>query len=483
MSKISISLASLLLLSTSSAFAQAPAEAAPASAPAPSETTPASDAPAAPTPAPEAPAPTSEAVAPPPEESIDPALLGAADGQLSAEELEKLGFGGGGSESVVDTSLKFFGFADFSFAMAPMKDSNAWKKFVGTHSTFYVGNFNLFLSKNLSENVRTMGEVRFMYAPHGSNNQDGSFNVAQATDPADFNRSIHWGGISIERLYLEWTVHPYLTIRAGQFLTPYGIWNVDHGSPLFIPVQRPYVIGTRLFPERQTGFELYGKWDASTNSAIGYHLTLSNGMGPVTEVKDLDDNKAVGGRVYWELRKLGELRIGGSAFYGQDTAATTLRGLAADGTLTMQEKITSQSDVLSLAADAQWKYKGLHLQFEGITQQRKYTDRGRYGASNPLVGGQTLFPKDTLSWGVYGIAGYRFDWLGVMPYVMMQTFRQTDATSMTTYTRGVTSGLNIRPIDSVVLKLEYAFAVFPDGNLISKNDNIHLLQAQIAWAF
>jgi len=418
-----------------------------------------------------------------PEASIDPALLDTGgEAQLSAEELEELGFGTGTAETAVDTDLKFFGFADFSVVVAAMKKSNAWRDFIGRHSTFYIGNLNLFLSKSLSENVRTMAEVRFLYAPHGSANVDGSLNESRSDDHADFGRSLHWGGIEIERAYIEWTLHPNLTIRAGQYLTPYGIWNVDHGSPLFIPVQRPYVIGSSLFPERQTGFELFGKWDASTHSAIGYHLTLSNGMGPISEIKDLDDNKAVGGRLYWELRRLGEFRLGVSAYYGRDTGARRVQGLDANGKLALSEQITTQSDVLSLAADAQWKYRSLHLQVEGITQQRKYTDRGRYGAVNALAGGQSLFPSDTLNWGVYGIAGYRFDWYSIMPYVMVQEFSEVATNNLLTRTRGVAGGLNLRPIDAVVLKLEYLFGDFPDGHLVSTG-NIHLIQAQVAWAF
>ena len=407
----------------------------------------------------------------------------APEQALTAEELEALGFGGTGGAAAVDTDLKIFGFADFSVGMRSMKASNQWSQFLGRHTSFYVGNFNLFLSKALSENVRTMAEVRFHYSPHGSSNAgDGTFNVSTANDHADFNRPIHWGGIEIERIYIEYSLIPNLTIRAGQFLTPYGIWNVDHGSPLFIPVQRPYVIGSQLFPERQTGFELFGRWDASQNNSIGYHLTLSNGFGPISEIRDLDDNKAVGGRLYWETRALGELRIGASAFYGKDTTTRTLQGLDASGALSLTESVVAQSKVLSFAGDVQWKYRRLHIQAEGITQQRKWADGGRFGAASPLLGGQTLYPIDYTTWGVYGLIGYRFEWMGVMPYFMPSRYKEVGLTNLLQDSLSFAMGLNIRPIDAVVLKLEYIVSKFPNGFLIS-DDNIHLIQAQVAWTF
>jgi hypothetical protein len=474
-----------LLLSAAAAHAQAP-EASPAATPAvapPAEGTvaPAAGDPGAP--APEA-LPAVEATPPAMiEESIDPALLGGGgDGALSAEELEKLGFSGAAPS--VDTDIKVFGFADFTFAVAPMKKSNVWRSAVQAHPSFYIGNFKLYLTKNLSENVRFMSEVRFHYAPHGAPKADGSYTVNAAGDPADFNRDVHWGGVEIERIYVEWNIHPYLTMRAGQFLTPYGIWNVDHGSPLFIPVTRPYVIGSSLFPERQTGFEFLGKYDVSNDSAIGYHFTLSNGLGPVSEIRDLDDNKGVGGRLFWEYRGAGTLRIGGSAFYAKDTALTPTRGLDAEGHLKYGETITSQSKVLSLAADLQWKYKGLHVQTEVITQQRNFQDGGRVAATNPFTG-TPIFAEDYLTWGVYGLIGYGIDvsWLGnVMPYAMIQSFDEVPATFVRTKTNGFSVGLNVRPIDAVVVKLAYMQARWPEGSLIS-SDPLHFIQAQIAWAF
>jgi hypothetical protein len=67
---------------------------------------------------------------------------------------------------------------------------------------------------------------------------------------------LQWGGVEIERAWLEYSAHPLFTIRGGQWLTPYGIWIVDHGSPVIIGVRRPFVVGEALIPERQTGVQI-----------------------------------------------------------------------------------------------------------------------------------------------------------------------------------------------------------------------------------
>jgi hypothetical protein len=308
--------------------------------------------------------------------------------------------------------------------------------------------------------------------------------VNQADDVADFNRPVHLGSIEIERMYLEWSMFPWLSVRLGQFLTPYGIWNVDHGSPVYIPPTRPYVIGSALFPERQTGAEFLGRSDLSTDNTIGYHFTLSNGMGPVVEVRDLDENKGVGGRVFWENRSLGTLRVGGSAFYAKDTTSYSASGLDAAGALHFTETIQAQSKVLSLAADVQWRYRGWHLQAELITQQRKYVDGGRQAATNPFTG-QPIFPIDYTSWGAYGLVGYGFDvphGINLMPYFLVSSFDQLTTTFFRTKTNGFTVGFNVRPIDALVIKLAYSLAAWPDGSLIS-DQPLHLIQSQVAWAF
>jgi hypothetical protein len=440
---------------------------------------PATEVPAAEVPAAELPPqPVPEAV---PEEEVE----------LSEAELAAMGLsmeGGSSGAAAVDTTLKLSGFADIGMISPALGKNTPWTGVgpVPRHTSFYVGNLNVYLSKNLSESVRMFGEVRFMFLPNGTPTSDqasGQFVDTSANDYTDFGRPIQWGGINIQRLYLEWTAYRALQFRAGQYLTPYGIWNVDHGSPTIVPVQKPFTLGQQLFPERQTGIEVLGQADASAHHSFGYHLTLSNGTGPVAAYRDFDSNKAFGWRAWWRFDGLGELRVGTSGYYGRYTAANNAPGVASDGVhVRYTERITSSYDALALAGDVKWTLGGFLFQSEVITQQRHYSENGRVGAANQLVG-QYLAPNDKLSWGVYGLIGYRFEWLGIMPYLLTQYIDSNDPiTASVSKNSGFSAGLNIRPIDSLVLKLEYDEGHFPKGNLIA-SDPVRLMQVQIAWAF
>lgn len=59
----------------------------------------------------------------------------------------------------------------------------------------------------------------------------------------------------LERLYLDWTPNPAVTVRFGKFLTPFGIWNVIRRAPLTWTVDRP-VATQSAFPDHTTGLSL-----------------------------------------------------------------------------------------------------------------------------------------------------------------------------------------------------------------------------------
>jgi hypothetical protein len=426
----------------------------------------------------------------PESESVDDASeasTGPRVEALSETELDALGLESAGPR--VDTDFHLWGFADFNSGLL-YRSLPAATVAQGEHQSFYVGNLNLYLSKNLSESFRTMTEVRFTYLPNGSSalGTSGFQQVdTSAVDYANGQSLTRWGGIILQRVYLEWAFHRLLAVRGGQFMTPIGIWNVDHGSPVYIPAQRPIAIVSGLFPERQMGLEFFGRWSQSNDHTVGYHLTLSNGTGPISEYKDLDRNKAVGGRIYSEF--FGEktyVRSGFSAYYGRDTVSTPTATLTG-ATIDLGNKLSSQADNLALAADVLLKRGGLQLQTEWLTLQRRYTASGRveHGVvSAPVARGASA---DALSWAGYVLAAYRIPaWFGLTPFATFQTMLtgQLNASlpDARFKMRGFTFGMTVSPVDSVVFKMEVVHVRHVLGVPILLG-YVNALLFQAAWAF
>ncbi|MEO6600391.1 MAG: hypothetical protein ABIQ16_10995, partial [Polyangiaceae bacterium] len=193
------------------------------------------------------------------------------------------------SEDAVETEqqhrLDLYGFADLTYTRLLIPKSSPWNRAYYPTNSFAVGNFNLYLSSNLGDSWRALGEVRFLYLPNGATSADAQTGDVKRTDTtvldyAGFEEPIHWGAIRIERVWVEHEFSTLFKLQVGAFLTPYGIWNVDHGTPAIIGIRAPFAVAEELFPAHQTGLHLYGNIFFDPLE-IGYHLTLSNGRGPV----------------------------------------------------------------------------------------------------------------------------------------------------------------------------------------------------------
>ncbi|HKU42491.1 MAG TPA: hypothetical protein VJR89_30245, partial [Polyangiales bacterium] len=380
-----------------------------------------------------------------------------------------------------EVKLQIYGFADAGWNHTLVKEGSQWDITSDPHSSFFVGNVNVYLDANLGQSARSLIEVRLLFEPQNERYADGS-RMGLARDHADRERALRWGGISLERAWVEYNLHNLLTVRLGLFLTPYGIWNVDHGSPTVIPVGVPYIIGLNLMPEQQTGIELYGVQTFSGNLLGGYHLTLSNGRGPLDTFRDLDDNKAVGGRLYLEYSALGRLRIGGSAYYGRATDLTSAFDLAA-----ITETIRSQYDELVFAGDVSWRIAGLIFQAELIHSQRAYTDAGRVyvtPSGSIVLQGDTAvlagFPIDKASWGTYGLLAYELPWLNLTPYGYIEFYKWRLAIRDLLV---VVGGLRWMPLPSLVFKAQLTHAEDLDPAGSAPMEPYNALQFQVAWAF
>jgi hypothetical protein len=388
------------------------------------------------------------------------------------------------NDSDTQHRLDIYGFADFTYQRLLIPKSNVWTRTYPSVNSFAVGNFNVYLSSNLGDSWRALAEVRFLYLPNGATNPDSGGNVVRTDttvlDYAGFEEPIRWGGIRIERIYVEHEFNGLFHIQAGQFLTPYGIWNVDHGSPTIIGIKKPFVVSAELFPEAQTGLHLYGSGFLDPFE-IGYDLTLSNGRGPV-EYQDFSDDKAFGGRVYAKTDAVGSLTVGTSFYRGGYYDRSAKYVVSADGKSVDQQYTTlSKYQELSLAADVKWEYKSWLAQGEIIMNEADYAsgNRPRQQVINPPQG----FQADYRRWGAYGLVGYRLPVVPLMPYVLVQHAFEPDQPNTPPAT-AYEVGVNLRPTAAVVVKLEYSDWHFSaPGSAGFGASPLRILASQVAWAF
>jgi len=438
-------------------------------------------------PAPPAPAKSTEEAAPAPDAGHQD--LDAEAAKLAADLLNQSGAREGDGPEVFSPALRFYGFADYTIQKYIFL-SDAWNGTLNDKLSFGVSHVNLYAEADVAPSWKSLIEVRFLFQPDGAGTYSTTAGVLNPLDTSgrtntgtsdfyDSNRSVSLGGIAIQRAYIEYGISPYLKMRAGHFLTPWGVWNVDHGSPVIIGPSKPYIIGEQFFPESQTGFEVLGTAPVG-DATLGYHLTLSNGRGPAQVLEDLDGNKAIGGRVFLRGYWLGQLDLGISGYGG---TVTDRRQQVID--LTNQREgwfDYSRYNEISWAVDLRWVWRGLHFQNEAAFQDRVWDDNAR----PPGVNGVGYQP-DVRRLGFYSLLGYRLPWLNLMPYALYGYY---DSGLKSTFigahrVMAFSGGLNMRVTPTVVLKTEVAFGKFlaADPGSLPASGMVNLWSTQIAWAF
>jgi hypothetical protein len=466
------------------ALSATPPAASPAPAPAPSAPSSAAAAEAAPTGA--APAVPTQAVAPVPAPTPSPA---ENTPPASANDAAFYAANGGDTEAAAAAAptypkLELSGFTDFAFIANVSNRHDPEATLAYQYPSFSIGNLNLYLNAALADSWHLLAEVRFLYLPSGSTDfpQNAGEQVvpydAGALDYADDNRILNWGGIQIQRVQIDFTPHPLLSFRFGQWLTPVGIWNVDHGSPTVIGVFRPYIIGEGLFPERQTGIQVSGEWTGETNQ-FGYFATLSNGRGPSDAYADLDNNKGVGGRLYWNNTAYGSLTVGASTYKGtyssrnREYGVSTAPGQAAE--IVSVNPLIQQYREQSLAADVRWEYKGILAQGEVMQHEVAYRNGYR-----PSLNG--LIFADYRERGWYALGGYRLPWFGIMPFATVEGYNFASQPFVPPAT-AESVGLNIRPEPTVVIKLQYHVSQVGVDSTQPLRGTLKRILTQLAVAF
>ena len=215
--------------------------------------------------------------------------LGALRDQMEYEEEIDQGF-------MLGPKLHLRGFADVRFVA---RDTDPGLGDDVRSNAFALGQFDLFITSELSERLSALSEIVFTAKSDGSNRPN------------------------IERAIIKYNVSDGLNIQAGRFHTTLGHWNeaYHHGEWFHTTIGRPQIVnfngGGGLLPIHVIGVVLKG--NKSTERAMfDYTIEVGNGRGPTRGfdqvASDANDIKAVNFAFGVQPISIEGLRFGGGLY-------------------------------------------------------------------------------------------------------------------------------------------------------------------------
>jgi hypothetical protein len=312
----------------------------------------------------------------------------------------------------------------------------------------------------------------------------------------------NWGGVGIERSYVEWVPFDAFNVRAGKFFTPFGIWNVDHSVTVLLTPRVPYLLN--YIPRTQVGIQVHGTVYLPVVD-IKYNLYVSNGQDVAAAVKDYANDKCFGGRLRMnaQSRLFNELSLGVSGYYGRQIQKTEYLkvnySIFNDGN-TVYQSNTANPDLdpftktyidleeSLLGLDMKIDFKGLAIQGEGIYRKNNYKIYSDdYIRTHFYVNSN---PKIPIIWAYYVQSSYKlpFSLLGAKftPYFRYE-FMHRQVESISSFLprpdqgdlEVFSGGLNIRQNPFIVFKLNYTRALWSQY----PNENFSVYTGAIAVSF
>ncbi len=382
----------------------------------------------------------------------------------------------GDQEGEFEPVLNIYGFFDLSLYRYLVFEDNPIYGVIPDKLSFVLSNLNVYLASQMTESLSALVELRFSFMPHGSDSDLVEFERVDTTvmEPHSSNE-FQLGGVVIERVHLTWQPYDAFGITAGRFLTPFGIWNVDHGSPVLLPVQPPYMITREFIPLAQTGIQVHGRFFPTESFFIDYAVTASNGRGPTETAYDLEDDKAIGLKL--KLTYHGEkvtVALGGYGFYGRTTDVTKAMDLSdPDVVFSMNVDTISEYREFAGSTDFLFELYGVRLQAEYVRTLVQYETRPvRMMPVFNIPDPSGELQPDYIKWNGYILLAWQLPLdalIGQMrltPYVMFEksvmddTYRDLDSVMF----RG---GINFKPNSFVVLKLDAVHVNFPESEILT----------------
>jgi hypothetical protein len=285
------------------------------------------------------------------------------------------------------------------------------------------------------------------------------FNLFTNTRVSDFVRigaelEFEEGGreIKLEYAAIDVRVHPSLTLRGGMLLSPLGKFNLSHDSPLNEFTDRPLVstelLGVAL---SEPGFGAFGQFGLAGTGRVTYELYATNGFhdGLITDSEDgtrialgrgnFEDNNAspaLVGRIAVSPSQMYELGI--SAHHGAYNVSNE-EGL----------QIDERRDLTIVALDGEARILGVQLSAEAA--------RASIDIPPGLSG---IYASRQHGVYVEAVRPFGRGWVSTMPSSSFAAKVRFDYVDFDADQRGGTTGqvslgLNFRPTQDSVLKLDY----------------------------
>jgi hypothetical protein len=370
--------------------------------------------------------------------------------------------------------LSFYGFMDMGLQKAWLgRHAIANVVTDSTASTFVLGNVNLYIDAHPFAGWRALAEVRFTTYPNGefTLGAPGQPVTRTSTTIQDANSSsgpwtaTKWGSIILERAQIEYSAADWFNVKTGYWFTPYGIWNIDHGSPTLIALNQPQFVVFEGFPARQLGVDVNGVFHASSWD-IEYHAYVSNGRTPGQH--DLTDDKMVGGRLAARTSAPFQFTAGASSFYGRMSDKILIMESYTPITATRKEFVAMKE--WGLAGDISADAGPVRFRSEFVMNERRY-DEGK----RPITT-TGAFAADRRTWSAYGLLAYQLPWFGLEPYLYFEYNRDitlgSEEPRTGDFSQVVTMssiGLNIHFSPATQLKIQYAHDEFSDIDDLGRN--------------
>jgi hypothetical protein len=382
--------------------------------------------------------------------------------------------------------ISIYGYLDVGFQRLFAPKRMPIRNLVGTdEGTFMLGNVNIYFDVTPDPDWRSLTEIRFTNLPHGAESigvrrtkpYSQVDNVALNQTSPDGRDRVLLGNIMLERAWIQWQRYPLLNVRVGQWLTPFGIWNVDHGQPVLITVTQPDFQLSEAFPSRQTGIQLVGEVPVGSLE-LSYSAYLSNGR--VKGLVDLSDDKAIGGRLVLARPGSDLIAVGTSAYYGtyQEQEKYLLRVMP---DFRVERVTTVDLTEYVLGVDFALDNGPFRFRTEGVIRR---VDSVPGKGNTPNQGQPGSFEPNHFYTSGYVIFAYRLPWLGIEPTFQFEVMHRPASFGDTIVS--TTPGFNVHFSPAAQLKNSFGHVGFHDltkGDGRSEFNYMWTLNSRLVLAF